>query len=203
LALGSSKSTSAHTFPRHDNAGPKFGIQLFDPARVRAVAALSPDGELMASLDLLHIPTPWHNCVVELAGSDVILVTKAKLARAALSAGGMTGGLVHTSGGSAYFSLQKDAVPAEIVQVAPETTKDTGGLVTATVTAGEKGVRIPVPEQSQRRATMSERADAVVTAVVRRNTGSFAAGEPPRPAKRDSWLGRLRWILLLFWPRGL
>jgi hypothetical protein len=161
----------------------------------------------MTSLDLLHIPTPWHNCVVELAGSDVILVTKAKLARAAMSAGTMTGGLVHNSEGSAYFSLQrKDAVPGaamKIAQVTLETKKEATVMVTVSVTAGENGVPVPVPEQRQRRTTLSEKADAVVTAVVRRNTGSFAAAEPFRPAKRDSWLGRLRWILSLFWPRGL
>ncbi|KAI1082062.1 pyoverdine/dityrosine biosynthesis protein [Whalleya microplaca] len=78
----------------HNNAGPKFGIQLFDPAAVRAVESLAPNGEPMSSRDLLHIPTPWHNCVVEVVGSNVLYVTKAKVARDALAAGGMTGGLV-------------------------------------------------------------------------------------------------------------
>ncbi|KAI0003453.1 pyoverdine/dityrosine biosynthesis protein [Xylariaceae sp. FL0662B] len=78
----------------HNNAGPKFGIQLFDPAAIRAVESLGPNGEPMSSRDLLHIPTPWHNCVVEVVGSDVMYVTKSKVARDALAAGGMTGGLV-------------------------------------------------------------------------------------------------------------
>ncbi|KAK4184972.1 spore wall maturation protein DIT1 [Podospora australis] len=91
----------------HNNAGPKFGIQMFDPTKVRAVSALSPNGELTTSLDLLHIPTPWHNCVVELEGSDVILVTKAKLARTALEKGSCMGSISHTGSGSAYFSLAK------------------------------------------------------------------------------------------------
>ncbi|KAI1765627.1 Pyoverdine/dityrosine biosynthesis protein-domain-containing protein [Hypoxylon sp. FL1150] len=65
----------------HNNAGPKFGIQLFDPAHVRAVESLSPSSNPSISLDLLHIPTPWHNCVVKMTGSNVLYVTKAKVVR--------------------------------------------------------------------------------------------------------------------------
>ncbi|OHE97799.1 pyoverdine/dityrosine biosynthesis protein [Colletotrichum orchidophilum] len=75
----------------HNNAGPKFGIQLFDPAVVRAVEGLLPDGTPMTSRDLLHIPTPWHNCVVEVEGSPYLLVTKASVPRQALSLGAVTG----------------------------------------------------------------------------------------------------------------
>lgn len=91
----------------HNNAGPKFGIQLVDPAKVRAVTSLSADGELMTSIDLLHVPTPWHNCVVTLQGSEMMLMTKAKLARAALSKGSFTGSLTKTDSGRAYFELTK------------------------------------------------------------------------------------------------
>jgi hypothetical protein len=185
---------------RHNNAGPKFGIQLFDPAQARAVEALSPDGELMTSLDLLHIPTPWHNSVVQLAGSDVILVTKAKLARAALAAGNMTGGLAKTESGRAYFSLQKkDAVPVTTVSEVVEVSGTKDSTVTVTVTAVQEQ-EADVPVKMQRRTTFSEKADAVVTAVTRRNTGSLPAGDG---AKQSSWLGRLRWLLSLFWPRTL
>ncbi|KAK2004519.1 pyoverdine/dityrosine biosynthesis protein [Colletotrichum falcatum] len=75
----------------HNNAGPKFGIQLFDPAVIRAVEGLSPDGTPMTSRDLLHIPTPWHNCVAEVEGSPYLLVTKASVAREAMSLGAVTG----------------------------------------------------------------------------------------------------------------
>ncbi|KAI5865800.1 Pyoverdine/dityrosine biosynthesis protein-domain-containing protein [Durotheca rogersii] len=78
----------------HNNAGPKFGIQLFDPERVRAVESLPPNNSpSMNSRDLLHIPTPWHNCVVEVAGHEFLYVSKAKVAREALRTGEMTGGL--------------------------------------------------------------------------------------------------------------
>ncbi|KAK0671253.1 Pyoverdine/dityrosine biosynthesis protein-domain-containing protein [Cercophora samala] len=91
----------------HNNAGPKFGIQLVDPAKVRAVTSLSADGELMTSIDLLHVPTPWHNCVVSLQGSEIMLMTKAKLARTALSKGSFTGSLTKSDSGRAYFELTK------------------------------------------------------------------------------------------------
>ncbi|KAI8161913.1 hypothetical protein K4K49_004785 [Colletotrichum sp. SAR 10_70] len=82
----------------HNNAGPKFGIQLFDPAVVRVVEGLSPDGVPMTSRDLLHIPTPWHNCVVEIEGSPYLLVTKASIPKMAMEMGAMTGGISNVGG---------------------------------------------------------------------------------------------------------
>ncbi|KAK3296576.1 Pyoverdine/dityrosine biosynthesis protein-domain-containing protein [Chaetomium fimeti] len=205
----------------HNNAGPKFGIQLFDPSQVRAVEALSADGELMTSLDLLHIPTPWHNSVVQLADSDVVLVTKAKLARAALAAETMTGGLVEARSGRAHFALGKKptsvagASPASTASAAPtvlgqpaqtEAEKEPTVTVTVTVMAEEdfKADVPPAPGKLQKRTTFSEKAGAVVAAVVRRNTGSLSVAEKPSgPANHSSWFGRLRWVLALFWPRGL
>jgi hypothetical protein len=171
----------------------------------------------MTSLDLLHIPTPWHNSVVQLAGSDVVLVTKAKLARAALAAGSMTGGLVGAEDGRAHFALEKKGVAVPdvpptspvVVAVAPEkevieteSKKDPAVTVTVTVMVEEKDVT--APGKLQKRTTFSEKADAVVAAVVRRNTGGLSAGQQSCAAKHGSWLGaRLRWILSLFWPRGV
>ncbi|KAF9881176.1 pyoverdine dityrosine biosynthesis protein [Colletotrichum karsti] len=110
----------------HNNAGPKFGIQLFDPAVVRVVEGLSPDGVPMTSRDLLHIPTPWHNCVVEIEGSPYLLVTKANIPRKAMELGGMTGG-VSTVGGASFVlrptkndaSTEQDE-KKETVVIAPE-----------------------------------------------------------------------------------
>ncbi|KAI0881580.1 Pyoverdine/dityrosine biosynthesis protein-domain-containing protein [Annulohypoxylon maeteangense] len=89
----------------HNNAGPKFGIQLFDPAVVRAVETLSPNSNPMTSRDLLHIPTPWHNSVVKVVGSKILCVTKAKVVRDALADGGMTGSLLGQEN-------QIDSIPA-------------------------------------------------------------------------------------------
>jgi len=91
---------------RHNNAGPKFGIQLFDPTFVRATKSLSEDAALMTSLDMLHVPTPWHNCVVEISGSGILRVTKSKVARESLASGGLEGQFVEGQAGrGAYFIM--------------------------------------------------------------------------------------------------
>ncbi|KAE8407482.1 Pyoverdine/dityrosine biosynthesis protein-domain-containing protein [Aspergillus pseudonomiae] len=68
----------------HNNSGPKFGIRLFDTATVRAIGQLdsigssginSDEGDVTAS-HLLHIPTPWHNCIVQVAGDPKLYVVK-------------------------------------------------------------------------------------------------------------------------------
>ncbi|KAI0383637.1 Pyoverdine/dityrosine biosynthesis protein-domain-containing protein [Hypomontagnella monticulosa] len=94
----------------HNNAGPKFGIQLFDPSAVRAVESLSEDSRLMTSRDLLHIPTPWHNSVAKVVGSETLFVTKAKVVRQALKTGELTGSLGAQDTrldacGAVYFTL--------------------------------------------------------------------------------------------------
>lgn len=42
--------------------------------------------------DLLHIPTPWHNCIVEVAGDSKIYVGKSRVIVDALEKGLYTGG---------------------------------------------------------------------------------------------------------------
>jgi hypothetical protein len=175
----------------------------------------------MTSLDLLHIPTPWHNSVVQLAGSDIILVTKAKLARAALSTGSMTGGLIEAQSGRAHFALERKAalvavtstrptesaatVPKQVMQTVAE--KKPTVTVTVAAMAAEMDLKehpSPAPGKLQKRTTFSEKAGAAVAAVVRRNTGSLSTGEKSSgPANHSSWFGRLRWVLSLFWPRGV
>ncbi|KAF7596209.1 hypothetical protein BBP40_002741 [Aspergillus hancockii] len=64
----------------HNNSGPKFGIRLFDTATVRAVRELDSvadegDSAISAS-HLLHIPTPWHNCVAQVAGDPTLYIVK-------------------------------------------------------------------------------------------------------------------------------
>ncbi|KAI5361771.1 putative pyoverdine/dityrosine biosynthesis protein [Septoria linicola] len=59
----------------HDNAGPKFGINLMGP-EVRATDSLPPNGRKQESCDLLHVPTPWHGCIVEVAGDDHLYLAK-------------------------------------------------------------------------------------------------------------------------------
>jgi hypothetical protein len=68
---------------RHNNAGPKFGINLLG-AGVRAVMSLTSLGESHTSQDLLHIPTPWHGCIVEVEGHAQLYMTKVHAAEAAI-----------------------------------------------------------------------------------------------------------------------
>jgi len=75
----------------HDNAGPKFGIRLFGP-NFRAREQLSLGGAEVRSVDMLQVPTPWHNCVVNMAGHSTLIMTKSKVVRDALSKGSFSGG---------------------------------------------------------------------------------------------------------------
>ena len=52
--------------------------------QVRATNSLPPDGSQPESCDLLHVPTPWHGCIVEVAGHDHLYLAKAEQVRAAV-----------------------------------------------------------------------------------------------------------------------
>ena len=91
----------------HDNSGPKFGIRLFGP-NVRPLENLSFDAAEMRSVDLLHVPTPWHNCLVEVSGHSTLIMTKSNAVKAALSSGKFGGGWIQGmyQGIAGYFRLQ-------------------------------------------------------------------------------------------------
>ncbi|RAL10133.1 isocyanide synthase family protein, partial [Aspergillus homomorphus CBS 101889] len=96
----------------HPNSGPKFGICLFDRATTRVVSRINELASLGefgdASPHLLHIPTPWHNCVFQIAGHEGIFVTKTKVVREGLSSGQVRGEWVTgdaAAGQGGYFAL--------------------------------------------------------------------------------------------------
>ncbi|KAJ5107931.1 hypothetical protein N7456_004606 [Penicillium angulare] len=94
----------------HVNSGPKFGITLFERAKTRVIDDLG-DLESIAkpSHDLLHIPTPWHNCVFQMVGSDITYVTKSKVIQDALESTTVRGGWVQgslVSGIGGYFQIE-------------------------------------------------------------------------------------------------
>jgi hypothetical protein len=158
----------------------------------------------MASLDLLHIPTPWHNSVVQLDDSDIFLIAKAKQARAALATERMTGGLVKTEGGGAFFKLERRIPSSDVMEPEPaqkqkqELEEEDGDIIAVTV-----AVTVSEKAKEQKRNTLSGKADPVVTTVVRRtNTGGWSA-TAPELLRPHTWLGCLRRILSLFWPKGL
>ncbi|AMD21687.1 HFL169Cp [Eremothecium sinecaudum] len=68
----------------HTNAGPKFGVKVVSPKICKTVKSLDSD-DVPTFDDLLHIPTPWHNCVVRI-GDDYYLA-KNKVVTDALESG--------------------------------------------------------------------------------------------------------------------
>lgn len=93
----------------HDNSGPKFGISLFDRSKTRVVDNLHDLSSIAKpSHDLLHIPTPWHNCVFHVSQSDFTYITKSKLIHNARALNLIRGSWVQDDGNSAsggYFQI--------------------------------------------------------------------------------------------------
>jgi hypothetical protein len=106
---------------RHNNSGPKFGIQLFDKALCRPASALLHAPGCEDSTDLLHIPTPWHNCVIEVAGDPKIYVGKSKVVKDAINKGLYSGGWQVTDGQAGRFEVSRTqdikTVKEEVVEV--------------------------------------------------------------------------------------
>lgn len=66
---------------------------------------LPPNGTDSNCCDKLHVPTPWHNCIVEIRGDTHLYITKSSVAHAALSSGEYTGGLRENVGLGEYVYL--------------------------------------------------------------------------------------------------
>ncbi|KAG6324995.1 hypothetical protein E4U44_007984 [Claviceps purpurea] len=88
----------------HDNAGPKFGIQMLGK-HILPTDILPPNGTDSNCCDKLHVPTPWHNCIVEIRGDAHLYITKSSVAHAALLSGEYTGGLRENVGLGEYVYL--------------------------------------------------------------------------------------------------
>ncbi|KYK57098.1 Pyoverdine biosynthesis [Drechmeria coniospora] len=85
---------------------------------VRAAKELLPDADLALFHDQLHVPTPWHNCIVDIEGHPTLYLTKSSVARAALSTGTFVGRWAgHSPLMGACFSLS----PAIPLRTAPAT----------------------------------------------------------------------------------
>ncbi|KAH6662358.1 Pyoverdine/dityrosine biosynthesis protein-domain-containing protein [Halenospora varia] len=76
----------------HSNSGPKFGIQLFERGLCKPASALLQAPGSDDSNDLLHIPTLWHNCIIQVADDSRIYVGKSKIIKDALARGLYIGG---------------------------------------------------------------------------------------------------------------
>lgn len=92
----------------HTNSGPKFGIKVISSEQCRIVKSLD-DLEEPKFEDLLHIPTPWHNCVVKI-DDDRYVLTKASVVKEALENGSYEGDWVETStelGEGGHYKINK------------------------------------------------------------------------------------------------
>lgn len=77
----------------HTNSGPKFGIKVISEDECRVINDLNDLVEPRFE-DLLHIPTPWHNCVVKVEynnGIKSLFLVKVEIIENALESGKFTG----------------------------------------------------------------------------------------------------------------
>lgn len=71
---------------------------------VKTTHVLPPDGKGVDSCDKLHVPTPWHNCVIDVDGYNHLFLVKASVARLAMESGVVTGRVVD-SGNGLYMKM--------------------------------------------------------------------------------------------------
>ncbi|KAE8347649.1 hypothetical protein BDV24DRAFT_146472 [Aspergillus arachidicola] len=107
----------------HNNSGPKFGIRLFDTATVRAIRQLDSvgsddnngdDASAATASHLLHIPTPWHNCIVEVAGDPKLYIVKYGVIKDSLLTDKYSSELIKgnlAKGEGAFVSLERPLNP--------------------------------------------------------------------------------------------
>jgi pyoverdine/dityrosine biosynthesis protein Dit1 len=93
----------------HSNIGPKFGIRLFSKDNVRPIKSIQqlnqpfPVGEF-------HLPTPWHNAIIQVDDDPKLYLGKANVAKEAIASGEYEGEWVEERGGG-YFSLRRKLNP--------------------------------------------------------------------------------------------
>ena len=66
--------------------------------------------------DLLHTPTPWHNCIIEIEGDETLYLAKSRVALDALAGNGYKGAWVFAehSTGEGYFLLSVKSCPTDM-----------------------------------------------------------------------------------------
>ncbi|KAH3682325.1 hypothetical protein WICPIJ_006697 [Wickerhamomyces pijperi] len=95
----------------HNNFGPKFGIKLIKSDNCKIIKALGSSEEPECE-DLLHIPTPWHNIIAKIEGSEMHYLTKTKAVKDAIKEGHYSGEWIendYANGRGGYYLLKKTA----------------------------------------------------------------------------------------------
>lgn len=93
----------------HTNSGPKFGIRLLSNENCKLIKSLK-DNEPPRFDDLLHIPTPWHNCVIRIEDEPFNFIGKSSIAQNAVNEKTFTGEWVPgdlEAGEGGYYRLWK------------------------------------------------------------------------------------------------
>lgn len=93
----------------HTNSGPKFGIRLISGEECKIIKALDSNAEPSFE-DLLHIPTPWHNAIVQIEGDSMYYLTKSKIVTDAIEQGHYKGKWIETdltTGQGGFFLISK------------------------------------------------------------------------------------------------
>lgn len=128
--------TNLLTF-RHNNAGPKFGIKLLSNETCRTVQSLKLE-DMMASEDLLHIPTPWHNCVVKIENHRTFYVVKSKVAFNAINCGDYQGEWINGGDGiGGYYALRANSMNTKEFATGTTTEQKTDPVL-------DSGKRVPL-----------------------------------------------------------
>lgn len=96
----------------HTNSGPKYGIRVISYDQCKTVKSFESNEEPTFE-DLLHIPTPWHNCVIQIENAeknDRYYLAKSRTVYEALKKGCYQGKWINSdikNGIGGYFLLRK------------------------------------------------------------------------------------------------
>ena len=117
----------------HVNSGPKFGIRLLSNKECKIIRSLKTNEETPVFDDLLHIPTPWHNCVIQLENENFYFIGKSSIAVQAVARGHYSGQWIPSkleAGKGGYFCL-KELSKTELLEKMP--TSSLGQAVPASI----------------------------------------------------------------------
>jgi hypothetical protein len=89
----------------HSNRGPKFGVCLLPRSKVRAIDSVAQRHEVSPAYEF-QVPTPWHNSMIKIEGSDVLFLGKAEIVQKALDEGDFEGGWVDDQALGGHFALR-------------------------------------------------------------------------------------------------
>ncbi|ODV66559.1 hypothetical protein HYPBUDRAFT_141087 [Hyphopichia burtonii NRRL Y-1933] len=79
----------------HNNSGPKFAVSLLPKSSCKTLESLDIDKNNVLVVkkmdDYLHIPTPWHNSVLQVEGIEGYIIDQAGSIRSLIASSGLQG----------------------------------------------------------------------------------------------------------------